>query len=85
MTWPVIQESFVMDSTIQNFANAVLIAGGKSKELSTIANKAKTLMKWGSKEQISKKFKKWTNRYKFPTPKPPNKTIIVIRSLDGSI
>ena len=62
MTWPKQQENFVMDSTIENFANAVLTAGGKTSEWVNIKNKAKTVMNWGAKEPVSKKYEKWTKR-----------------------
>ena len=56
-----------MDSTIQNFANAVLTAGGKWNEIRKIAHKAKTVMNWGAKEPIVEKFQKWTKRYNYIT------------------
>ena len=62
MTWPKIKTDFVMDSTIENFANAVLLAGGKSHLINAIKHKAKTQMNWGAKEPVAKKYKRLTNR-----------------------
>lgn len=63
LTWPSEKTDFVMDGVIGNFANAVLVAGGKYLKIGNLEHKAKTLMLWGAKEPVVSKSKKLTKRY----------------------